>query len=104
MRGAGPWSLLSLVVVSFLFAIARGILVRGAEVDRIERRIERDTDRAIALYTDQIKILVDAASKKDATIASQHEQISKLLVQTEVSTQALEKIIREAERRGFFQP
>lgn len=103
VKEGGPWSLLLLALVGFVFAMARGHLVRGAEIDRIERRIEKDTDRVLELYREQIKLLVDAAAKKDATIATQDEQIGKLLVSTEVSSAALEKIVKEADRRGFFQ-
>lgn len=103
VKEGGPWSLLLLALVGFVYAMARGHLVRGAEIDRIERRIEKDTDRVLDLYREQIKTLVEAHSKKDATIATQDEQIGKLLASTEVSSAALDKIVKEADRRGFFQ-
>jgi len=107
MREGGPWLILLFVVLSgitgLLFAFSRGILVRGGEVERIERRIEKDTDRTLALYLKQIDILTTAAGKKDETIATQNRQIEKLLDTNEVATQALDKIVKEAEKRGFFQ-
>jgi hypothetical protein len=107
LREGGPWAVLFLVVVAviggLLFAFSRGILVRGGEVDRIERRIEKDTDRVLDLYRDQIKTLLEANGKKDETIASQDRQIEKLIGANETATVALDKIVREAERRGFFQ-
>lgn len=108
MREGGPWFLLFFVVLSgitgLLFAFSRGILVRGGEVERIERRIEKDTDRALALYLKQIDLLTAAAAKKDDTIATQNRQIEKLLDTNEIATVALDKIVKEAEKRGFFQP
>jgi hypothetical protein len=107
MREGGPWFLLFFVVLSgitgLLFAFSRGILVRGGEVDRIERRIEKDTERTLALYLKQIDLLTAAATKKDETIAVQDRQIEKLIDSNEVATQALDKIVKEAEKRGFFQ-
>lgn len=107
LREGGPWAVLFLVVVGtvagLLFAFSRGILVRGSEVERIERRIEKDTDRVLALYLEQVKMLTNAAAKKDETIATQDRQIEKLLESSELATQTLDKIVREAEKRGFFE-
>jgi hypothetical protein len=103
LRDGGPWAIILLCAAAFIFAMARGILVRGAELERIERRIEKDTDRVLALYVKQIETLVEAASKKDETIASQDRQIEKLIGSNDIAAQALEKIVREAERRGFLQ-
>lgn len=91
------------VIGGLLFAFSRGILVRGGEVDRIERRIEKDTDRVLDLYREQIKELLGANSKKDETIATLQRQNGKLIESNDTATQALDKIVREAERRGFFQ-
>ena len=107
MREGGPWLVLLFVVLSgitgLLFAFSRGILVRGGEVERIERRIEKDTDRTLALYMKQIELLTAAAGKKDDTIASQDRQIEKLIESNDVASKALDKIVKEAEKRGFFQ-
>ncbi len=100
----GPWVVLLLVLAAIGFALVRGHLVRGSEVDRMERQREKDTDRVLALYTKQIDQLVSAAARKDETIARQDEQIDKLLSGNATATEALDKIVKEAERRGFFQP
>jgi hypothetical protein len=99
---AGPWGILLLALIAFVFAVSRGILIRGGEVDRIERRIEKDTDRVLELYKDQIKQLVEAAGKKDETIAKQSAQIGSLIDSTDTAAAALDRIVKEAEKRGFF--
>ena len=101
-KEGGPWASLLVCAAAFLLALARGWLVRGGEVERIERRMERDTDRVLDLYREQIKALISASEKKDETIASQDAQIAKLIDSHDVATQALDKIVKEAERRGFF--
>lgn len=107
LREGGPWAVLFLAVVAMigglLFAFSRGILVRGGEVDRIERRIEKDTDRVLELYREQIRELLSANAKKDETIATLQRQNEKLIESNDTATQALRKIVQEAERRGSFQ-
>lgn len=110
MREGGPWSVLLFLLIAgiagFAFALSRGILVRGAdaraEIDRIERRIEKDTDRVLELYRAQIKTLTDTIQTKDATIEKLTEQNGKLLAGNAVATEALDKIVKEAERRGHL--
>lgn len=102
VRDGGPWIVVLLLVVAFVLALSRGVLIRGGEVERIERRMEKDTDRVLSLYAKQIEHLVEAAGKKDETIASQDRQIEKLIDANDVSASALDKIVKEAERRGFF--
>lgn len=106
LREGGPWfGLLFLAlagVAGFAFALSRGILLRGSEVDRIERRIEKDTDRVIDLYKEQIKALTATIVTKDATIEKLTEQNGKLLAGNAVATEALDKIVKEAERRGHL--
>ena len=65
--------------------------------------MEKDTDRVLALYVKQIDSLVESTTRKDETIKSQDAQIAKLLESSAVATEALDKIVKEAERRGFFQ-
>jgi hypothetical protein len=101
MQG-GPWAILLLCVGAFVLALSRGYLVRGSELERAERRMEKDTDRVLALYVKQIDGLLASTLRKDETIAKQDEQIAKLLEGHAVATEALDKIIKEAERRGFF--
>jgi hypothetical protein len=102
LSGGGPWALLLIVCAGLAFALFRGYLIRGGEVDRIERRIEKDTDRVLDLYKEQIKTLTETISKKDATIEKLTEQNGKLLVGNAVATEALDKIVKEAEKRGHL--
>ena len=106
LREGGPWFALLFVsmggVAGLAFALSRGLLVRGSEVDRIERRIEKDTDRVLDLYKEQIKTLSETVRTKDATIEKLTEQNGKLLAGNTVATEALDKIVKEAERRGHF--
>ena len=101
-KEGGPWAALLVCVSAFVLALAKGWIMRGGEVERIERRMERDTDRVLDLYREQIKALISAAEKKDETIASQDAQIARLIDANDTATQALDKIVSEAERRGFF--
>lgn len=107
MREGGPWFVLLFLIIvgisGFAFALSRGILVRGADVDRMERRIEKDTDRVLDLYKEQIKTLTETVRTKDATIDKLTEQNGKLLAGSAVATEALDKIVKEAERRGHLQ-
>ncbi len=102
----GPWAALLFVLISgtvgLVFTMSRGLLVRGTEVDRIERRMEKDTDRVLSLYVKQIDSLTEAGKLKDETIAKQADQIEKLMDANGVATSALDKIVKEAERRGHF--
>lgn len=98
----GPWAILALLVMAFIFARSRGILVTGAELDRLERRMEKDTDRVLALYDTQLKLGAEAGRKKDETIARQAEQIEKLMSHSAVSSHALKEIMEEAKRRGIL--
>ena len=106
LREGGPWFALLFVamggVAGLAFALSRGFLVRGSEVDRIERRIEKDTDRVLALYVKQIDALTETVKVKDATIEKLTEQNGKLLTGNAVATEALDKIVKEAERRGHL--
>lgn len=106
LRDGGPWILAVALVITgvsgLAFALSRGFLVRGAEVDRIERRIEKDTDRVIDLYKEQIKALTATIATKDATIEKLTEQNGKLLAGNAVATEALDKIVKEAEKRGHL--
>lgn len=106
MREGGPWFVLLFILIvgitGFAFALSRGILVRGSDVERIERRIEKDTDRVLALYVKQIDALTETVKLKDATIDKQAGQIERLITGNSVATEALDKIVKEAERRGHL--
>lgn len=102
MNGGG-YGLALLLVIAFVVALSRGIIVRAGEVERIERRIEKDTDRIIALYKMQLDLAVKAGEKKDETIAKQVEQIEKLMSHSAVTAHALTEIMEEARRRGLVE-
>jgi hypothetical protein len=61
----GPWVLLCLCIAAFLFALSRGLLLTKDAVERIERRMEKDTDRVLKLYEKQIETAAPAGIKKD---------------------------------------
>lgn len=98
----GPWVLLLLVLALFVWALSRGWIVRGSELERAERKMEKDTDRVLALYVKQIDALLGSVDRKDETIAAQDAQVAKLLEGHALATETLDKIVKEAERRGFF--
>lgn len=98
----GGYGLALLLAIAFLVALSRGIIVRAGEVERIERRIEKDTDRILSLYKMQLDLAAAANVKKDETIAKQAEQIEKLMSHSAVSAHALAEIMEEAKRRGII--
>ncbi len=57
MKEGGPWAVLLIAVVVFIVARARGLLVTKDELDRVERRMDKDTERVLELYKEQIKFL-----------------------------------------------
>jgi hypothetical protein len=108
----GGWGVAFLLLIAFVFALSRGILVRGSEVareakriadevDRRERERERDVDRVIALYVKQLDVSHEAGRTKDITIEKQAAQIEKLMAHSAVSAHALAEIMEEARRRGL---
>lgn len=103
VKDGGPWVAVVLLMGAFVFALSRGIIMRASEIERIERRMEKDTDRVLALYSKQIEVLTAAAVRKDDTIDKQTAQIGKLIESSDTATRALDRIVKEAERRGFFQ-
>lgn len=99
----GGYGLAVLLVVAFVVALSRGIIVRRGEVERIERRIEKDTDRILDLYKAQLDLAAKANEKKDETIARQAEQIEKLMSHSAVTSHAFAEIMEEARRRGLVE-
>lgn len=102
LEKGGPWALLLGLCLAFLFARSRGILLTKDDVERIERRMEKDTDRVIALYAEQAKTSAAIAVAKDATIARQAEQIERLLSHSAITSHAMSEIMQEAKRRGHL--
>lgn len=100
---AGPWAVVVVLVLAFVVARARGVYVSGREMDRLERRMEKDTDRVLELYKTQLNLASVANVKKDETIAKQAEQIEKLMAHSAVTAHTLAEIMEEARRRGLVQ-
>lgn len=96
----GPWAIIGALVAAYLWSRHTGSLVTRGDVERIERRIEKDTDRVLELYKNQIASLEKVIERKDATILKQAEQIEKLMSHSAVSAHALEQIMEEARKRG----
>lgn len=99
----GPWALVVLLLGVYLYARHTGKLQTLADVERIERRMEKDTDRVLALYMKQLDTSQAANDKKDQIIAKQAEQIEKLMAHSSVSAHALREIMEEAKRRGMVE-
>ena len=97
----GPWAILLSLVGAFIFALSRGILVRGRELDRLERRMKDDVDRVIAMYQKQLDMQSAALILKDGVIEKQVAQIDSLMSHSAVSAHALREILEEARRRGL---
>lgn len=98
---AGPWAVALVLILAFVVARARGIYVSKTEMDRLERRMEKDTDRVLDLYRTQLNLASSANLKKDETIAKQAEQIEKLMSHSAVTSHAFAEIMEEAKRRGL---
>lgn len=99
----GPWAVVGVLVLAFIVARSRGIYVSAKEMDRLERRMEKDTDRVLGLYKTQLDLAAAANHKKDDIIAKQAEQIEKLMAHSAVSSHALAQIMEEARRRGLVE-
>lgn len=102
-RDGGPWALVLLLVGTYLYARHAGKLYTGADVERIERRMEKDTDRVLALYTKQLDTAATANGRKDEIITKLTEQNEKLMSHSSVSAHALREIMEEAKRRGMVE-
>lgn len=94
---AGGWGVSFCLILAFLFARNRGIIVTKDEIERSDK----NTERTLKLYEKQIELGSAAGVKKDETIARQAEQIERLLSHSAVSAHALTEIIEEAKRRGL---
>lgn len=95
VKEGGPWALLLTVLAAGVFLVWKGHLVPGPMVDR-----------AVAGYIETIRNLREelvfwraAAQAKDATIATQADQLQKLMAYSALGTHALEDILKEARRR-----
>lgn len=94
---AGGWGVSFCLILAFLFARNRGIIVTKDEIERNDK----NTDRTLKLYEKQLELGAAANAKKDETIARQAEQIERLLSHSSVSAYALTEIMEEAKRRGL---
>lgn len=95
VKVGGPWAAFLSLLASVSFLLWKGHLIPGPMVDR-----------AVAGYLETIKNLREeltfwraAADKKDATIATQADQLQKMVSYSAVGTHALEDILKEARKR-----
>jgi len=95
VQGGGPWAVLLAVVFAFSFSFWRGIFVSSTQVDRLIRGYEATT----TALEKELVYWRQAAERKDATIATQTDQIHKLMAYTATGTHALEEILKEARKR-----
>lgn len=94
-KTGGPWAACLAILAAGVFLVWKGLLIPGPMVDR-----------AVAGYVETIRNLREelvfwraAAQAKDATIATQADQLQKLMAYSAVGTHALEDILKEARRR-----
>jgi hypothetical protein len=91
MQG-GPWAALLLAAGVYAWARHRGWLLAESEVDRSTGGYLQ----VIGHLEKELAYLRSAAEKKDATIQTQADQIARLMRNSDLSTHALESILREA--------
>jgi hypothetical protein len=95
VQGGGPWAILLAVVFAFSFAFWRGVFVSSNQVDRLVKGYEATT----TALEKELVYWRAAAERKDVTIATQAEQIQKLMAYVATGTHALEEILKEARKR-----
>lgn len=94
MQG-GPWAILLSVVSGVCFLFWRGSIMSAGQVDKtIAGYVSTN-----ATLEKELTFWRAAAERKDATIATQAEQLSKLMAYSAVGTHALEAVLKEANRR-----
>lgn len=95
----GPWAAALVLLGCYFWARHRGWLLTEKEVERTIQGY-RDTN---AFLEKELGYQRDANGKKDTTIQTQADQISRLMSGTELSTRTVEAIVREARSRGTDQ-
>lgn len=95
VKEGGPWAALLMVLAAVSLMVWKGVLVPGPLVDR-----------SVAGYVETIRNLREelvfwraAAKDKDTTIATQADQLHKLMAYSAVGTHALDAILEEARKR-----
>lgn len=97
VKAGGPWAACLLLLGCYFWARHRGWLLTEKEVERSIGGY-RDTN---TFLEKELGYQRAAGEKKDATIATQAEQIARLMSGTDLSTHTLESIVKEARRRGM---
>ena len=94
MQG-GPWAILLSVVFAVSFLFWRGTFMSAGQVDKtIAGYVSTNAalEKELAWYR-------EAGLRKDETIKTQAEQLSKLMAYSAVGTHALEAVLEEARKR-----
>lgn len=95
VKEGGPWAILLLVCGGFLLARARGMLATDKDIERTVggyREVISHQEKELTFWR-------GAHEKQTAVIDKQAEQIAKLMVNADLSTYAIQSVIREAKRR-----
>lgn len=94
VKQGGGWAVLLLLLVAFVFARSRGILVS-----------EKEVDRAIAGYKEVIELYKIQLSQKDTAIGYERQrsdrldkQVEKLLSHAETTTHIITELREEARK------
>lgn len=92
--GGGPWAALLLAAGVYAWARHRGWLLTDREVERSVAGYVQVIDH----QERELSYLRVAGDRKDATIQTQADQLARLMRNSDLSTHALESILREAGR------
>lgn len=94
VKEGGPWAVLIMLAIAFLIARSRGILATEKDVERTVGGYKE----VIAHQDKELTYWRAAADKKDLTIEKQADQIARLMKGADLSSYALEAILKEAKR------
>jgi hypothetical protein len=100
VKEGGPWAVLVMLAIAFLIARSRGILATEKDVERTVggyKAVIDHQDKELAYWR-------AASDKKDLTIEKQAEQIAKLMKGVDLSTYAIESVLREAGHHDHVDP
>lgn len=99
VKAGGPWAACLLLLGCYFWARHRGWLLTEKEIERTIQGY-RDTN---AFLEKELGYQREANGKKDTTIQTQADQISRLMSGTELSARTVEAIVKEARARGMDQ-
>lgn len=97
VKDGGPWAVLLLLAIAFLVARSRGILATEKDVERTVGGYKA----VIAHQDTELAYWRSAAEKKDLTIEKLTDQNARLMKGTDLSSYALEAILKEAKQHGM---